>query len=229
MDNNEKKRRTRSHPPTRRLIQPNSVIGHSTVPPSPLHRPSSSHRQPALPNSITNPTHTQLRHSTQRNTYETRGGSHIVLEFADPTSSPGQQNAGATALAPGSASSPSHHQFPSVTHYHSQSSPHSFGSPRSATSSPTLSRQVSHAVSLTQTHSPVSPSTPDQGQGQPTRLQATFEAIKKMSTGLSSPRIDFATRRGTSAVAGGSGSGREDVGVARSPGYFDVVVDGEKA
>ena len=51
------------------------------------------------------------------------------------------------------------------------------------------------------------------GGGGPTRFQSTVEAIKKMSAGLTSPRI------GRGEVAG-SGSGDEGV---KAPGYFDVV------
>lgn len=50
------------------------------------------------------------------------------------------------------------------------------------------------------------------GQAQ-TRLQATFEAIKKMSAGLTTPRGEASPKRW-----GGSGG-------AVTPGYFDVVVE----
>lgn len=48
------------------------------------------------------------------------------------------------------------------------------------------------------------------GTGQ-TRLQATFQAIKKMSAGLSSPRFD-------------NSPSKQSVG-ERSPGYFDVTTE----
>jgi hypothetical protein len=64
--------------------------------------------------------------------------------------------------------------------------------------------------------------------GTPTRLQATFEAIKKMSAGLSRPRLDYSPRKSETAV-GKTGMGiGEDVEV-RSPGYFDVVTEGVEA
>jgi hypothetical protein len=49
------------------------------------------------------------------------------------------------------------------------------------------------------------------GGGGPTRFQSTVEAIKKMSAGLTSPRI------GRGEVAGSGDEG------AKAPGYFDVV------
>ena len=51
--------------------------------------------------------------------------------------------------------------------------------------------------------------------GAQTRLQATFEAIKKMSAGLTTPRGEASPKRKD------QGQGREEVG------YFDVVVEGE--
>lgn len=50
-----------------------------------------------------------------------------------------------------------------------------------------------------------------------TRLQATFEVIKRMSSGLKSPSID----------AGTSHNGLDEL--VRSPGYFDVIVDASDA
>ncbi|CAI6337268.1 unnamed protein product [Periconia digitata] len=223
---------------------------HSTAPSAPsapLNRPSTTNtiatNNSVQPNSpiTTNQNHTHLRHLTQqRNTYETCRGSHVVLEFADPTSSPSTLNINGQQIAipataatkigghpnPPSSTSPLPSIPPaSLAQYHSTSSTHSLGS-RSATSSPALSRQT------TSVH-PRSPLQDQGGQGSSqTRLQATFEAIKKMSAGLSSPRIDFGTRR--SAHASGSGSGSAvgsgvtvEVEGPKTPGYFDVVVDGE--
>lgn len=72
-----------------------------------------------------------------------------------------------------------------------------------------------------------------QGQGQ-TRLQATFEVIKKMSARLGSPRFDFEARRNVANTEGSasgsvSGVGKEGDNSAspKMPGYFDVVVDGK--
>lgn len=65
------------------------------------------------------------------------------------------------------------------------------------------------------------PSTP----GAQTRLQATFDAIKKMSAGLGSPRLDFSPRKmGQATVVSASASAE-----ARDPGYFDVETDGVEA
>lgn len=61
-----------------------------------------------------------------------------------------------------------------------------------------------------------------------TRLQATFEAIKKMSAGLTTPRGEASPRRREGR--GGKGVGREERedGEGREEGgYFDVVVEGE--
>lgn len=53
-----------------------------------------------------------------------------------------------------------------------------------------------------------------------TRLQATFEAIKKMSAGLASPRIMQGPRNlGADSTAGDG----------RSPGYFDEVLEAVEA
>lgn len=54
-----------------------------------------------------------------------------------------------------------------------------------------------------------------------TRMQATFEVMKKMSTGLVSPRE---SARGSRS---GSGSGRKEVEVEAGEelGYFDGVPD----
>lgn len=46
-----------------------------------------------------------------------------------------------------------------------------------------------------------------------TRLQATFEAIKKMSSGLSTPRVDFSPKKSGTAQEG------------KPLGYFDVASD----
>ena len=59
-----------------------------------------------------------------------------------------------------------------------------------------------------------------------TRLQATFEAIKKMSAGLTTPRGEASPRR--KEERGGKGVGREErEEEGEEGGYFDVVVEGE--
>lgn len=64
------------------------------------------------------------------------------------------------------------------------------------------------------------------GEGK-TRLQMTFEAIKSMSSGLMSPRLDFSPKKNGGAVgsAAGNGVNGKEEGV-KTPGYFDVVVEG---
>lgn len=63
-------------------------------------------------------------------------------------------------------------------------------------------------------------------------MQATFEALKKMGAGLSSPRVDFSPRKNgnsakeTGAGTGtgtGSGDGNGNGKVEGEWGYFDVV------
>ena len=65
------------------------------------------------------------------------------------------------------------------------------------------------------------PRTPAAGSPNQTRLQATYEALKKMSAGLASPRIGD-----RSVLAGGGGSKGESAKEqeGRGPGYFDVIV-----
>lgn len=62
-----------------------------------------------------------------------------------------------------------------------------------------------------------------------TRLQATFEAIKKMSAGLTTPRGEASPRRreGRGGKGVGRGEEREDGEGREEGGYFDVVVEGE--
>ena len=72
---------------------------------------------------------------------------------------------------------------------------------------------------------PVVPAVLSPRGGTQTRMQATFEAIKKMSTGLSNPRADFSPyKNGNGKKDGGKGGnagmeGREE----GEWGYFDVV------
>lgn len=69
----------------------------------------------------------------------------------------------------------------------------------------------------------VVPVVPSPRGGTQTRMQATFEAIKKMSGGLSSsPRIDFSPRKSGGSKEEGKqeGSGTEG---EEGFGYFDVV------
>ncbi|KAF1847519.1 thioredoxin-like protein [Cucurbitaria berberidis CBS 394.84] len=144
----------------------------------------------------------------KHNTYETRHGSHIILEFADPTSSP---TASPSAGSAPSLSPPVHRQ-PSF----------------SRGNSPALSRATSWGgTSVTngwarKSSDPTkeTASTPARASSQ-TRLQATFETIKKMSAGLASPRLEAVTRRSFGRRGPDTGTGEE----AKSPGYFDVVVE----
>ncbi|CAO2651523.1 Nn.00g040930.m01.CDS01 [Neocucurbitaria sp. VM-36] len=178
-----------------------SSSGNSTASSTPVVRP-----QPT-PSSIP----TRL---AKHNTYETRHGSHIVLEFADPTSSSPIASPSASSAPPTVGLSPPMHRRQS----------------HGRNTSPTLSRATSWAGTSgangwTRKSSDTTKETPPVAAGTQTRLQATFETIKKMSAGLASPRLDFSPRRndGKKGQITGSGEG------VKSPGYFDVVVEGVEA
>ncbi|KAH5211510.1 hypothetical protein HBI62_201760 [Parastagonospora nodorum] len=145
--------------------------GHSTAPPCLLRAQSS--------NSVVQQ---RLASRNTANTYESRRGSQVVLEFADPT-----------------AASPK-------------------GSPQPALfpKAPALTRAASWQCSTAANGDGwKSPGTPGQ-----TRLQQTFDTIKKISAGLASPRLDYGRDWGSRS---GSGS---NAGDAKS--YFDVVVEGNE-
>ncbi|OAK97168.1 hypothetical protein IQ06DRAFT_296370 [Phaeosphaeriaceae sp. SRC1lsM3a] len=127
----------------------------------------------------------------KQNTYESRTGSQVVLEFADPTLTPHKSPQPSPLLRHHSAGPP-----PTITHRKSWTGP------------------PSTPNEWLRPHSVVSPTTP--GQGQQTRLQMTFEALKRMGAGMASPRVAISPRRN------GSSTGEENV---RTPGYFDVVSD----
>ncbi|KAH5398428.1 hypothetical protein HBI67_214460 [Parastagonospora nodorum] len=99
------------------------------------------------------------------------------------------------------------------------------GSPQSASfpKVPALTRAASWQGSTAANGDGLkSPGTPGQ-----TRLQQTFETIKKISAGLASPRLDYG-RDWRSRSGSGSGSGSGSIaGDAKS--YFDVVVEGDEA
>ncbi|KAJ4363574.1 hypothetical protein N0V83_009870 [Neocucurbitaria cava] len=150
----------------------------------------------------------------KHNTYETRHGSHIVLEFADPTSGSPITSPGVMSAPPTAGLSPPMHRRTS----HGRPPP------------PPLSRATSWAGSSgsingwTRKGSDTAKEVPSTPGGSQTRLQATFETIKKMSAGLASPRLDFSPRRSHDGKKGGGpGEG------VKSPGYFDVVIEGVEA
>lgn len=136
-------------------------------------------------------------------TYESQGGSHVTLEFADPTASP--------MVSP-------------IAEYKSMILPVA-GEPVSSArlsapttgraSAPMLSRATSWSGVLRRDNSTGRPtptpktSSGSTGPGQ-TRLQGTFQAIKRLSAGLSSPRVD-------------PGPGR--VGDERNLGYFVATTE----
>ncbi|KAJ4369284.1 hypothetical protein N0V86_009115 [Didymella sp. IMI 355093] len=134
--------------------------------------------------------------------YQSETGSHVTLEFADPLSSPLaspsiELNA-ALGLATHSAASPAR---PYTT---------------SRRSAPVLSRATSWSAVLRRESSAGTPAlTPtlsnDTVRPTQTRLQSAFHAIRKMSAGLTSPRLDPSPDRRASGE--------------RSPGYFDGVTE----
>lgn len=120
------------------------------------------------------------------NTYESRRGSHVVLEFADPIAGTNSPEFSQNSSPAASSYTPS-----PVASRHASS--------RSVTTSLRFAR-----MTPTPTSSP-RPMIVAEGSGSrhsditPTRLQMTFDAIKKMS-GMRSPRSDV-----TSAIDKGNG------------------------
>ncbi|KAH7067777.1 thioredoxin-like protein [Paraphoma chrysanthemicola] len=158
--------------------------GYSSAPPTP--GPLSRRRS-------TNSTLSAAR-LKMHNTYESRTGSHVVLEFADPTLSPH----GSPLPFPLSRSS-------------------SWQGPDRQPRSSSVARS-SWGRTGTDGAKDVQGNPPSQ-----TRLQATFETLKKFGQGLGTPRADYSPRKTEGARNGGeAGKDGED---GRMPGYFDVVVD----
>lgn len=132
-----------------------------------------------------------------------------MLEFADPTASP--------MVSP----SVEYKSTRPPTGHHTAPSPPPLVSPTSMWSAPALSRATSWSGVLkrengsagTPALTPTMSNDNTGGTGQ-TRLQATFQVIKKMSAGLSTPRSDY------------SPSKQKENG-ERSPGYFDVTAEEE--
>ncbi|PSN74665.1 thioredoxin-like protein [Corynespora cassiicola Philippines] len=209
------------------------------TPRKPLHSGATTARHSRGHSSA--PTHPL--HPAKHTSYESRRGSHVVLEFADPTSSPQRKQQhnyhhhdDASRSTPSSAAS-----SPVPPPSRTTSLPISTPAPApttTTTATASAARLAGYPSGGGRRATPPPPPPPpaygraglaqgqtagsgDGGVGTPggqTRLQATFEAIKKMGTGLGSPRVDFSPRKGTSGGAG--------AGVGESGGYFDVVVEG---
>ncbi|KAF2270092.1 hypothetical protein CC78DRAFT_191168 [Lojkania enalia] len=126
----------------------------------------------------------------RNNTWESRRGSHVILEFADPTCSPPTRSSPNTT--PGTTDS-------------------------SHAGATTTALRSSHAAVRNggRSATPDLPGTP----GPMTRLQTTFEVIKKMGGNLGSPRIDFGAKKAEEKDKGGGGGGRG----ADGWGYFDAL------
>lgn len=140
-------------------------------------------------------------------TYESRGGSHVVLEFADPTS-----NGMVSPVLERKAMMP-----PTLRHH--ASSPVALLPHANSRPTPMLSRAASWCGVLKREGSSSSTPavTPSINSGKingsaHTRLQATFQVIKNMSAGLASPRYDHGLSK------------KSDNG-DRSPGYFDISTE----
>ncbi|KAF2015511.1 thioredoxin-like protein [Aaosphaeria arxii CBS 175.79] len=133
---------------------------------------------------------------SRHNTYESRRGSHIFLEFADPTLTPKRSPPPpASKLSPISIQSSSPKLLSRTTSMNQSS----------RGSTPKLETPPPSGKGLM---SPI-------GTGQ-TRLQATFEAIKKMSSGLASPKLDLSSRKNNGKI-----ETKEEA--EAGPGYFDAV------
>ncbi|KAF3051158.1 hypothetical protein E8E11_010390 [Didymella keratinophila] len=138
-------------------------------------------------------------------TYESEGGSHITLEFADPTASP--------IVSP----SIEYKTTRPPTVRHTATSPAPRVPALNRRSAPVVGRATSWSgVLKRENNSAGTPArTPTVASGitatGQTRLQATFQAIKKMSAGLSSPRFDYSPSKQSAGE--------------RSPGYFDVTTE----
>lgn len=175
-----------------------SSSGHSTAPPTPG----------------TGMRRTNSRPHNFSNTYESRDGSQIVLEFADPVASPKVSPATPLAMMTQLPSGRMRPRSLSISQQSSRVAP------------PTMSRAMSWTgasrpsgwgrVFSGGNDSASVANTPESGP--PTRLQATFEVVKKISSGLPSPRMLYTSRKtGQPVVAD------EEV---RSPGYFDGLMEG---
>ncbi|KAJ4985517.1 AhpC/TSA family protein [Stagonosporopsis vannaccii] len=168
---------------------------------SPYFESSSSHQKPPL-SPLRRPQHPNLH----PNMYESQRGSHVMLEFADPTLSP--------MVSPSREVTATR---PRITHY--ASSPPLPSPAMSRRGVPSLSRATSWSGVLKREGSSgsrldMTPS-PNDGTNSSfghTRLQATFMALKKMSAGLASPRIDNTPNKQ-----------KDENG--RTPGYFDVTAE----
>ncbi|KAH7065928.1 thioredoxin-like protein [Paraphoma chrysanthemicola] len=185
--------------------------GRSSVPPTPglLARSRS-----------TNSTLSAARLKTH-NTYESRRGSHVVLEFADPTLIPHGSPHPLSAPIPSTPlpASPSTGRKPPpfpLSRASSWQGPHRQSRSTSRAKSPWVSKATDGAKDQQQVNG--RSEAPSQ-----TRLQATFETLKKFGQVLGTPRADYSPRKTEGAKNGmdADNDGEE----VKSPGYFDVVVD----
>ncbi|KAH7374383.1 thioredoxin-like protein [Pyrenochaeta sp. MPI-SDFR-AT-0127] len=175
----------------RHLSSPtDSASGHSTAPPVPIAK--------NLP-----------PHLAKHNTYESRRGSHVVLEFADPTLSQNPSPLSTPSLSAMGVCLPHRSRSQHTTRNNSPSGDRSTGwnGPNG------YDRKASDPPR--ETHGMVSNlGVNGQAATSQTRLQATFEAIKKMSTGLATPRVELSPKKNEAAE-----------GARSPPGYFDVITD----
>ncbi|KAF1927495.1 thioredoxin-like protein [Didymella exigua CBS 183.55] len=137
-------------------------------------------------------------------TYESKGGSHVTLEFADPT-----------AIAMVNPSVEKKAIRPPAMRHRATSPPPRVSTTNGRTA-PVLGRAMSWSggfLKRENSSAGTPPLTPTQRSGSPgpgqTRLQATFQAFRNMGAGLGSPRVD----------ASPSKQGE------RNRGYFDVTTE----
>lgn len=159
--------------------------------------------------------------------WESRRGSHVNLEFADPTTCPSghMPTTPAPSSARSSERSSSDRGRPQSTRSKSSvrsSSPPNNRLRKSATAPGELENLnlPPHPQQMqffnSQCHSPLPCTPPTASPVSQTRFQATVQAIRKMGSGLGSPRWENLRVEGAvSAGAGGRQSERR--------GYFDVV------
>lgn len=118
---------------------------------------------------------------SQHNTYESRRGSHVVLEFADPTSCTPSHSPELSRQSSGTASS-----YTTSLVASRQASSRAASRMKLVKMMPTPTSSPQPVVAAEEPYVTLRPA-----EVTPTRLQMTFDAIKKMS-GMRSPRSDIA-------------------------------------
>ncbi|KAF2686432.1 thioredoxin-like protein [Lentithecium fluviatile CBS 122367] len=174
-----------------------NLSAHSTSAPAPLPPQAQAPYSPNLSNNLSPTISLQqslpnntghysvpLTHALPKHkTYASRRGSHIVLKFADPTFSPQASPNGIPLPTPLSAYQTLSSSLPPSHPHHRHSHSYSHSSPEAS-----ITSMLSPALSRQSRHLPTTPSGGGGGGGTgsgsigggQTRLQVTFEAIKKI-------------------------------------------------